>query len=189
MAFDTSLADASYALAERWEHSRDSIATASFTKADIKGFSANQFGLFLETLAGYRPFERQVLERLESEYGAAGSGNSEIRVRSFCRGVAGADDGFGVVAVVQTCAQGGVLGRGGGKVGSDRWEVSLFPSFAVGIELMDVRRMKYCRPIYLAVHRVDPALARKTFLESGVHFLHPIAKRLIAKVRVSFGAR
>lgn len=44
--------------------------------------------------------------------------------------------------------------------------------------------MKYCRPIYLAVHRVNPALARRTFEESGVHFLHPIAKRLIAKVCV-----
>lgn len=79
MAFDTSLADASYALASRWDSSRDS--TAGFSKVDIEAFSANQFGLFLETLAGYRPFERIALERMDEVYGAAGSGNSEIRVR------------------------------------------------------------------------------------------------------------
>jgi leukotriene-A4 hydrolase len=42
--------------------------------------------------------------------------------------------------------------------------------------------MKYCRPVYKAINKVDPELARKTFLESGVYFLHPIAREMIAKV-------
>lgn len=41
--------------------------------------------------------------------------------------------------------------------------------------------MKYCRPTYQALYRVDPELARKTYLEYGVGFLHPIAKKLIVK--------
>lgn len=44
-------------------------------------------------------------------------------------------------------------------------------------------RMKFCRSTYVAIFSVDPELARKTFLEFGVPFLHPIARRLIAKVR------
>lgn len=43
-------------------------------------------------------------------------------------------------------------------------------------------RMKYCRPIYSAVYNVDKDLARNTFNEFGRGFLHPIARRLIAKV-------
>lgn len=42
-------------------------------------------------------------------------------------------------------------------------------------------RMKYCRPTYSAIAAVDRDLAIKTFVEFGVTFLHPIAKRLIAK--------
>jgi leukotriene-A4 hydrolase len=42
-------------------------------------------------------------------------------------------------------------------------------------------RMKYCRPTYRAIYQVDKDLARKTFNEYGVGFLHPIARRLIAQ--------
>lgn len=43
--------------------------------------------------------------------------------------------------------------------------------------------MKYARPTYRALNTVDPALAKKTFLDYGVKFLHPIARTLVAKVR------
>ena len=42
-------------------------------------------------------------------------------------------------------------------------------------------RMKYCRPIYRLLNEVDRDLARKTFMEHGVSFLHPIAKAMVAK--------
>ncbi|GAA5957633.1 hypothetical protein JCM8115_001380 [Rhodotorula mucilaginosa] len=42
-------------------------------------------------------------------------------------------------------------------------------------------RMKYCRPTYRAIYQVDKDLARETFEEYGVGFLHPIARRLIAQ--------
>ncbi|GAA5863563.1 hypothetical protein JCM3774_006527 [Rhodotorula dairenensis] len=45
----------------------------------------------------------------------------------------------------------------------------------------DQGRMKYCRPTYRAIFEVDPDLARATFKQYGVGFLHPIARRLIAQ--------
>lgn len=42
-------------------------------------------------------------------------------------------------------------------------------------------RMKYCRPIYRALNKVDPELAKSTFLKYGVSFLHPIARAMVAK--------
>lgn len=45
--------------------------------------------------------------------------------------------------------------------------------------------MKYCRPIYKALGKVAPSLARETFLENE-SFYHPIAASLIRKVRTYF---
>jgi leukotriene-A4 hydrolase len=39
-------------------------------------------------------------------------------------------------------------------------------------------RMKFCRPIFKAVHKVDPELAKETFTAHASEF-HPIARRLI----------
>ena len=44
-------------------------------------------------------------------------------------------------------------------------------------------RMKYCRTIFKALYRVDPALAQRTFLENE-SFYHPIAAAMIRKVRI-----
>lgn len=46
--------------------------------------------------------------------------------------------------------------------------------------------MKYCRPTYKAISKVDFELAKSTFLEYGVPFLHPIAKSMVAKVSDAF---
>jgi leukotriene-A4 hydrolase len=42
-------------------------------------------------------------------------------------------------------------------------------------------RMKFCRPIFRLLYRVDAALATKTFEKNKMAF-HPIARKLIAKV-------
>jgi leukotriene-A4 hydrolase len=42
-------------------------------------------------------------------------------------------------------------------------------------------RMKFCRPVFRLVHKVDPDLAKKTFEKHKTAF-HPIARRMIAKV-------
>lgn len=47
-------------------------------------------------------------------------------------------------------------------------------------------RMKYCRPLYRALHKVEPELARKTFLANRT-FYHPIAASMIAIVSAIVG--
>jgi leukotriene-A4 hydrolase len=42
-------------------------------------------------------------------------------------------------------------------------------------------RMKYCRPIFKAINKVDSVLAKKTFDDYGKYF-HPIAQKWIKKV-------
>jgi leukotriene-A4 hydrolase len=49
-------------------------------------------------------------------------------------------------------------------------------------------RMKYCRPIFKAIHEVDPVLAKKTFDSYGKYF-HPIAQKWIKKVCLVFSVR
>lgn len=41
-------------------------------------------------------------------------------------------------------------------------------------------RMKYVRPVYRALNKVDSELAKSTF-EAARSFLHPIARQMVAK--------
>lgn len=43
-------------------------------------------------------------------------------------------------------------------------------------------RMKFCRPTFRLIYKVDASLARETFEQNKTAF-HPIARKLIAKVR------
>lgn len=45
-------------------------------------------------------------------------------------------------------------------------------------------RMKFCRPVFRAISKVDPDLAKSTFSQARTQF-HPIAQNLIAQVRIS----
>jgi len=45
-------------------------------------------------------------------------------------------------------------------------------------------RMKFCRPVFHAVYKVDASLARETFEKHEMEF-HPIARKMIAKVSPS----
>ena len=44
-------------------------------------------------------------------------------------------------------------------------------------------RMKFCRPVFRAVFRVDASVARDEFVQFKLSF-HPIARRLIEKVAI-----
>jgi leukotriene-A4 hydrolase len=52
---------------------------------------------------------------------------------------------------------------------------------------MYLGRMKFCRPIFRSVGRVDNKLAKEVFGKSKDAF-HPIARRLIEKVRTRWGS-
>lgn len=45
-----------------------------------------------------------------------------------------------------------------------------------------VGRLKYVRPIYRAIFKIEPELAKETFLQSK-QLLHPIARTMVARVR------
>ncbi|SCV69938.1 BQ2448_1332 [Microbotryum intermedium] len=47
--------------------------------------------------------------------------------------------------------------------------------------IRDQGRMKYVRPLYVALNKVDSKLAKETFDEYGKAFLHPIARAMVAK--------
>jgi leukotriene-A4 hydrolase len=44
-------------------------------------------------------------------------------------------------------------------------------------------RMKFCRPVFRAIFKVNPDLAISTFRQAQTQF-HPIAQSLIAQVRI-----
>lgn len=89
MEYDTSLADAAYALAQRWSDARRaSLADleARFSRdADLGQLSSTQIIVFLETLETYDAFKRgesEVVEAMEKVYRfGAESKNPEILVR------------------------------------------------------------------------------------------------------------
>ncbi|KAK4705696.1 hypothetical protein P7C70_g496, partial [Phenoliferia sp. Uapishka_3] len=145
MEFDTSLADAAYGLAAKWDAERDST-TFPFSAADIEDFSSNQVAMLLDTLVGYPTFSSGAIKALNQAYDLDAAGNPEIRLRWYAVALKAGQFAKEAASWVETTG-----------------------------------RMKFCRPTYKALNRVDPALARKTFLESGVTFLHPIAKRMIAQ--------
>lgn len=89
MDFDTTLADASYALAKSWNDSRSTTSSTTttgriFSIEDISNFNSKQVGLFLSTLTSdYPPFEKSLVDHLNEVYKLQASGNSEIRLRFY----------------------------------------------------------------------------------------------------------
>lgn len=82
LKFDTSLADASYALAKRWNEARTS-SPSDFSPKDIAEFSSKQVSLFLETLQGQEAYGATEIQKMGEAYaGSFNGGNSEIRVSS-----------------------------------------------------------------------------------------------------------
>lgn len=90
MEYDTSLADAAYALAARWDAARrtDSSGTANngglkqFKASDLDQFSSSQTVVFLETLEQYEPaLPADFLRRMDELYQLDGTENAEIRLR------------------------------------------------------------------------------------------------------------
>ena len=57
-------------------------------------------------------------------------------------------------------------------------DTSVYPK--VADMLSEVGRMKYVRPLFRSLHKVDPDLALKT-LEKNRDFYHPICRQLVEK--------
>ncbi|GAA6059566.1 hypothetical protein JCM10212_000622 [Sporobolomyces blumeae] len=150
MEYDTSLADAAYSLASKWDSSR-SLSRGdfekTFSKKDIEAFQTNQIIVFLEKMAEKDSFDKNhdAVEVMGKVYDLLDTKNPEIKLRWFV---------FSLKAGLYA------------------------PEAAAWVRT--VGRMKYVRPVYRGINKVDPALARKTFLESN-KLLHPIARQMVAR--------
>jgi len=160
--YDTTLATDAYLLAERWNESRtEDISKLKFSPSDLDSFNSNQKVVFLErlaTLADLSPLPPTLIHHLAETYSVAitHTPNPEIRFRFYTL----------VLAAVPEAAK---------KYAPDAaaWLVEKQPPGLKG-------RMKFCRPVFRALGKVDMPLAKKTFEDNKIYF-HPIARRLIEK--------
>ncbi|KAG8823910.1 hypothetical protein FRC19_002883 [Serendipita sp. 401] len=153
MKYDTTLATQAYELAAKWDKSRDTdISKLTFKSADIEGWNTNQLIVFLEKLETLEPLPRAHVHALADTYGFNSSKNAEVGLRWF------------EVALISPAAPDFA------QSAAD-WVVD--PTSLKG-------RMKFCRPVFKVLYKVDSKLAIKTF-EANKTAFHPIARRMIAK--------
>jgi len=156
--YDTSLAQRAYDLAIKWDSSRkEAVSTLKFSEYDLDGFSSNQIVVFLETLQTLSALPATHIRYMSETYSTFNStGNAEIRSRW-----------YGLV-LASDAAKDFVKDASDWVVGKEK------PSKGVK------GRMKFCRPIFRSVYKVDPKLAVEYFEENRQYY-HPIASKLIAK--------
>ncbi|KAJ6569389.1 peptidase family M1-domain-containing protein [Mycena capillaripes] len=158
MHYDTTLAQAAYALADRWDISRSVTDISEFKKEDLDEFNANQIIVFLERLQALPALPLSHITHLGTLYGLSSTPNAEIRLR------------FYVLALSPPSSEAAahfVAEAGKWVVGDDGTGVIK-------------GRMKFCRPIFKAVFKVDEKLALGIWAKNKEEF-HPIARTLIDK--------
>ncbi|KAG0143065.1 hypothetical protein CROQUDRAFT_661720 [Cronartium quercuum f. sp. fusiforme G11] len=144
--YDTSLADAAYALAKRWEEACNVPEKRKFDRSDIVHFSSNQIVVFLEKLDScHDTLPNELVHLMNQVYAFDESQNQEIRLRWYA------------IAL---------------KAGA-------FTDRAAGW-VKNKGRMKFARPTYRALYKVDPSLAQQTFKDNEA-FYHPICRAMLAK--------
>ncbi|KAJ6459517.1 peptidase family M1-domain-containing protein [Mycena sanguinolenta] len=159
MTYDETLAQASYALADRWDAARSTTANATtFKKSDLDGFNANQIVVFLERLQSLPPLPLEHIKHLGTLYALSSTPNAEVRLRFYAL----------ALSPPTSEAAAHFVGEAG------RWVVG---DDGTGVIK---GRMKFCRPIFKAVFEVDKTLALDIWAKNKEGF-HPIAKKLIDK--------
>ncbi|KAI9269391.1 peptidase family M1-domain-containing protein [Sporodiniella umbellata] len=78
--FDTSLADACYDLAKRWNEAREDDLS-SFSPKDVENFSSTQKIVLLERLTDCEPFPHRLLEKMDELYNMTPIRNADVRFR------------------------------------------------------------------------------------------------------------
>ncbi|KAF8885226.1 leukotriene-A4 hydrolase [Gymnopilus junonius] len=161
LEYDLTLAEKAYKLAERWDAARQTeVSHLDFKESDLKDFNSNQIVVFLEKLQSYPPLPSELVLHLGHLYHLDSTNNAEIRLRFY--GVAFADTVSPAAKTYALQASKWVIGDDGSGVIKGR--------------------MKFCRPVFRAVAKVDKDLA-VTSWEKGKTGFHPIARKLIEKVQ------
>ncbi|KAL5518474.1 LAP2 [Sanghuangporus vaninii] len=161
MEYDLTLAKHAYELAARWDASRvKDINSLNFKSNDLSDFDSNQKAVFLEKLQSYPALPPAHLTYLGNLYGLSETANSELRFRYY--ELALLDTSIPVSKSFASDAARWVVGDDGTGIIKGR--------------------MKFCRPVLRAAARADPETTTKIFIANRDSF-HPIARRLIEKVR------
>ncbi|KAJ7171572.1 peptidase family M1-domain-containing protein [Mycena crocata] len=158
MTYDATLAQTAYALADRWDASRVTADTAEFKKTDLDSFNSNQIIVFLERLQGLPPLPLSHITHIGTLYGLSSTPNAEVRLRYYALALAPPTSEAATRYVAEATKW--VVGDDGTGVIKGR--------------------MKFCRPIFKAVHKVDATLTLAIWAKHKDGF-HPIARRLIDK--------
>ncbi|KAI7861636.1 peptidase family M1-domain-containing protein [Spinellus fusiger] len=79
--FDTTLADACYDLARRWDEARHTQDLDQFSPKDIEALSATQKIVFLERLSDCEPLPHPLIEKMDALYQMTPIRNADIRFR------------------------------------------------------------------------------------------------------------
>jgi leukotriene-A4 hydrolase len=118
---------------------------------------------FLEKLQSYLPLPSDLTFHLGQLYGVSSTSNAEVRLRFY---------GVALQDATSPAAQHFAVEAAKWVIGDD------------GTGIIK-GRMKFCRPTFRAIWKVDEDLAVKTFIKAKNSF-HPIARKLIEKVRVFY---
>ncbi|KKY15784.1 putative leukotriene a4 hydrolase [Phaeomoniella chlamydospora] len=150
--FDTTLVDAVYDLASKWEtHCQSSTTNSSPFKpspSDISNFSSNQLIVLLERILLFpTPLHPSSSHLLGTTYSLTSSSNVELTSR-YCQ--------TGLVAHDPTVLE---------------------PTKQI---LKSVGRMKFVRPLYKKLRDFDENLAKSVF-EENKNFYHPICRGMVEK--------
>lgn len=147
--FDTSLADACLALADKWQALSEGKSDFKPSADDISKFTSQQSYVFLEAIQGFKaPLSPELVEAMGKEYAYASSKNVELVSRFYVVALKAKSEKFYKDAAALA-----------GRVG----------------------RMKFVRPLYKELLKVDAPLARETF-EKNKDFYHPICRSMVEKL-------
>ncbi|KAF9463241.1 hypothetical protein BDZ94DRAFT_1259460 [Collybia nuda] len=160
MDYDLSMAKESYNLAKKWNGARstDDVTALNFTEKDITGFDAYQIIVFLEHLQTFPQLPLQHVKRLGSLYRVAKTSNAELRFR------------FYEIALKDPASP------------SAKAFVTEVAKWIIGDDGTCIikGRMKFCRPMFRAVTRVNQGIAVDAFKIAQERF-HPIVRKMIEK--------
>ncbi|RPD59483.1 zincin, partial [Lentinus tigrinus ALCF2SS1-6] len=167
MVYDTALAREAFSLAEKWDASRSEadVSKLGFQASDVASFNANQKIVFLERLQSYTALPTSHIKHLGQVYAFDSTPNAELRWRFY--EVALLDPASPAAKEFAPDAAKWVTGTDGSGILRGR--------------------MKFCRPTFRAIARANRPLALEVFAANKEAF-HPIARRLIEKVRACWEA-
>ncbi|EGN94342.1 hypothetical protein SERLA73DRAFT_188178 [Serpula lacrymans var. lacrymans S7.3] len=160
MEYDMTLAKEANQLAERWDASRaiSDITKLEFQSSDIDVMDAKQKVVFLERLQTFSCLPSAHLFHLDELYKLSSTLSAELRLRFYQLVLPDSTSAAAKHFAPQAALW--VVGNDGTGVIKGR--------------------MKFCRPVFRAIYKVDAQLAISTFKKSEEMF-HPIAKKLIEK--------